>query len=65
MPPRPYGFNDTFKGALTDAATVYQGIPVSEWLSRRGLCADDVEGHGDMQSAVCFPSVRMWKSWAR
>ncbi len=52
---RPYGFNDTFKGALTDAATVYQGIPVSEWLSRRGLCADDVEGHGDMQSARLFP----------
>lgn len=52
---RPYGFYDTFKGALSDAATLYQGMSVTEWLSRRGLCADDVEGCGDMQSARLFP----------
>lgn len=32
---RPYGFNDTFKGALTEERTIYQGISVREWLSCR------------------------------
>lgn len=52
---RPYGFNDAFKGALADDATLYQGIPMPQWLSRRGLCADDVECAGDMQTARLFP----------
>lgn len=52
---RPYGFYDAFKGSLSDATVVYQGVPVGEWLARRGLRPDDIEGSGDLQSARLFP----------
>ena len=52
---RPYGFNDAFKGALSDETVLYQGNPVREWLSARGLDASDIEGSNDLQSARIFP----------
>ena len=52
---RPYGFYDAFKGSLSDATVVYQGVPVGEWLARRVLRPDDIEGSGDLQSARLFP----------
>lgn len=52
---RPYGFNDAFKGALTDKNTVYQGAPVCEWLSCRGIAVEEIEGIQDLQAARLFP----------
>lgn len=54
---RPYGFNDKFKGKLSDAATTYLGTPFAEWASRRGINLADIEfsGADDIQSARIFP----------
>lgn len=52
---RPYGFNDAFRGPLTDEATLYMGVPVTRWLAERGLTTADVEGAHDLQAARLFP----------
>lgn len=52
---RPYGFNDTFKGALDNAAVSYLGIPVTEWLAGHGLDSRAIEGNHDLQAARIFP----------
>lgn len=52
---RCYGFEDAFKGSLDEEQTLFMGRPVGEWLARRNLCADEIEGSGDMQSARLFP----------
>lgn len=52
---RPYGFNDTFKGALTEERTIYQGISVSEWLSCRKVAVEEIDGAHDLQAARLFP----------
>ncbi|WP_374044756.1 bifunctional fucokinase/fucose-1-phosphate guanylyltransferase [uncultured Bacteroides sp.] len=52
---RPYGFNDAFKGALDNQATMYMGRPVSEWLEQRRLTAGEIEQNGDLQAARIFP----------
>lgn len=52
---RPYGFNDTFKGALTEERTIYQGISVCEWLSCRKVAVEEIDGAHDLQAARLFP----------
>ena len=52
---RPYGFNDAFKGSLTDETVSYLGRPVTEWLAERGLQTTDIEGTNDLQAARIFP----------
>ena len=52
---RPYGFNDAFRGPLADSATQYMGISITQWLDKRGLNVDDIEGAQDIQSARIFP----------
>lgn len=52
---RPYGFNDAFKGNLSDGAVLYQGMPVTEWLAGRGLKPEDIEENHDLQAARLFP----------
>ena len=52
---RPYGFNDAFKGSLSDGAVLYQGMPVTEWLAGRGLKPEDIEENHDLQAARLFP----------
>ncbi len=52
---RPYGFNDMFKGALSDDSVLYQGVPVKEWLMQRGLTHEDIGGNHDLQAAELFP----------
>ena len=53
---RPYGFNDKFKGKLSDSATLYLGIPFSDWASQRGIDIDSIQYSGteDIQSARIF-----------
>lgn len=52
---RPYGFHDTFKGALSEAGTCYQGMPVGEWCAVRGLSVEEIENGHDLQTARLFP----------
>ena len=39
---RPYGFNDTFKGALAKEETYYQGMSVGEWSAVRGISVEEI-----------------------
>ena len=52
---RPYGFEDAFRGALSNGSTLYLGRPVTEWLGARALAIEDIEGNADLQSARIFP----------
>ena len=49
---RPYGFDDTFRGASADKNTVFMGRPVSEWAEERGI---RLEAFDDLQRAPLFP----------
>lgn len=53
--PRPYGFNDAFKGTLTKNETLYLGESVQQWLTARGLAVEDIEGNHDLQASRIFP----------
>lgn len=55
---RPYGFNDAFRGDLTDSSVTYLERPVTEWLSSHGLEASDISGSHDLQAACIFPVCR-------
>ena len=55
---RPYGYEDAFRGPLSDPAVKLLGCPVLEWLERRGLRPEDIEGNGDLQTARLFPVCR-------
>lgn len=52
---RPYGFNDAMRGDLHDDSTLFMGVPVTEWLQKHYLCADDIQGNNDLQNAQIFP----------
>lgn len=54
---RPYGFNDAFKGALADEATLFLGRPFKDWANERSIPIDSIEGNADMQSARLFPQL--------
>ncbi|MCD8270630.1 MAG: bifunctional fucokinase/L-fucose-1-P-guanylyltransferase [Parabacteroides sp.] len=49
---RPYGFNDSFKGASADEKTLFMGQPVAAWAKERGIA---LEPFGDLQNAPLFP----------
>lgn len=49
---RPYGFNDMFKGSVTDDTTLYIGIPLSRWAAERGV---ELPCDVDIQDAPLFP----------
>ncbi|MGA0332854.1 MAG: bifunctional fucokinase/fucose-1-phosphate guanylyltransferase [Kiritimatiellia bacterium] len=52
---RVYGFDDPFKGALTDPETLWMGAPACKWFEDRGLPLP--EGI-DAQQAALFPVCR-------
>lgn len=54
---RPYGFNDKFKGDITDGITEYLGMPMLQWAEERGISPTTIEGREDLQSARIFPLV--------
>ena len=54
---RPYGFNDKFRGDITDGVTEYLGEPFTRWAEERGIDAAAIEGKDDLQSARIFPVV--------
>ena len=49
---RPYGFNDMFKGALSDESTLWMGKSVSVWAKERSVTLPDFQ---DLQNAPIFP----------
>lgn len=52
---RPYGFDDSFRGALKDEKTLFLGRPFPQWLAERDLSADDFKNSSDLQGAELFP----------
>lgn len=54
---RPYGYDDAMRGAIGDAATVFMGRPLHEWLRERGIALDD-PADTDIQNARLFPLVK-------
>jgi len=52
---RPYGYNDLFRGDLTDERTLFLGRPFRKWTEDRQLNVSVIEGHEDLQSARIFP----------
>ncbi len=54
---RPYGYNDLFRGDLTDDRTLFLGQSFPQWAEERQLDVPTIEGHEDMQSARIFPVV--------
>lgn len=54
---RPYGIDDSFQGDPADPLTLWLGIPVLEWLKRRGLTLEQagLGGVRDLQKAPLFP----------
>lgn len=49
---RPYGFNDPFKGAMSDNQTLFMGTPFMQWANARGI---QPETFDDLQNAHIFP----------
>lgn len=52
---RPYGFDDAFRGSVTDASTQYLGRSMKAWMERRGLEAEVLGRTDDLQAARLFP----------
>lgn len=55
---RPYGFNDPFRGALSDDNTLFLGKSVKDWFTEREIYCDSIKGVEDIQSAHIFPVVK-------
>ena len=56
---RPYGFDDIFRGSVSDGATKWMGRSISSWFKNRGLKLSDAEiaKDVDIQQAKLFPVV--------
>lgn len=54
---RAYGFDDAFRGAVSDPATTYLGIPFNALMAGRGLAPADlgIAAECDIQDAAIFP----------
>lgn len=52
---RPYGFDDPFKGDVSDNTTLFMGKPIGIWASERGV---GLPVCGDIQNAPLFPVCR-------
>lgn len=52
---RPYGFDDKFRGDITDGCTEYLGEPFTEWAAKRNIYVFSIEGNKDLQSSRIFP----------
>lgn len=52
---RPYGFDDTFRGALDSPETLFLGEPISEWLKKRDISINEFKNNTDIQLADLFP----------
>jgi galactokinase/mevalonate kinase-like predicted kinase len=56
---RVYGFDDPFRGALSDPATRWMERPLADWLKARGISCQQagLAPHTDIQDAPLFPRL--------
>lgn len=54
---RPYGMDDTFRGALNASDTLFIGKPFPEWAKERRIELEKIENGDDLQAARIFPVV--------
>ncbi len=52
---RPYGYDDKFRGDITDGVTEFLGIPFTKWAEEHGIDIHGISGAHDLQSAKIFP----------
>ncbi len=52
---RPYGFDDAFRGDVTDSSTLFMGKPIAGWLAARSIPAEELIRTDDLQAARLFP----------
>lgn len=52
---RPYGFNDAFKGNITDESVTFMGHSFRKWAEDRGIDLCSIQHGEDLQSACIFP----------
>lgn len=52
---RPYGYEDAFRGSLTDEHTLFLSKPIGEWLAQRGIKPEELLRTDDLQAAALFP----------
>ncbi len=63
---RPYGFQDAFRGRVSEASTTWMHRPAASWFQDRGLPVPDSE---DLQRTPLFPVLETdeldgtWISW--
>lgn len=56
---RNYGFNDPFRGEGNSETTLFMGIPLIDWLRKRGLQeVFQLTGNTDIQFLPLFPVVK-------
>lgn len=56
---RPYGINDSFKGDISSADTLWMGKPFTQWLDERKISLKDIQGNqSDIQFCCLFPVVK-------
>lgn len=55
---RPYGFDDAFRGPLSDVSTFFMQQPFVQWAIARNVIIENVEGNHDLQAARLFPLCR-------
>lgn len=58
---RPYGFDDAFRGDVTNDTTLFMGHPVGEWMEKRGIRAEELVRTDDLQAARLFPATSNMK----
>ncbi|MBO5703507.1 MAG: bifunctional fucokinase/L-fucose-1-P-guanylyltransferase [Bacteroidaceae bacterium] len=52
---RPYGFNDTFRGPVSNSDVTFIEQPWSQWLAQRNIPAEAIGNTADIQAASIFP----------
>lgn len=52
---RPYGFDDSMRGSVAAAETMFMGCPIKEWSAMRGIT---IEGVTDIHAVKLFPVVK-------
>lgn len=57
---RNYGFTDHFRGELNNSATQFMGMPLQEWLKKRGLsdAFGEMPVDTDVQFLPIFPVIK-------
>lgn len=55
---RTYGMDDSMRGDISNALTMWMGAPMHEWLFKRNIAIEQIGEDSDIQNARIFPLVR-------